>query len=77
MTVHGLCGVVRLCVCAGRIVNEARLRECVFRRGVAPSVRRTAWKFLLGVVSPEATEKQQKEDAVRMEQASVTDSSAV
>ncbi len=45
---------------AGRLVDEQQFRQRVFYSGIAPGVRREAWKFLLGLYSASDTSRERQ-----------------
>ncbi|KAF7645181.1 hypothetical protein LDENG_00208820 [Lucifuga dentata] len=48
----------------GRVQNTERIKELVFRGGITPSLRKEAWKFLLGFYPWNSTAKE-REDILR------------
>ncbi|KAM3863966.1 TBC1 domain family member 17 [Diretmus argenteus] len=49
----------------GRVQNPDRIKELVFRGGITPSLRKEAWKFLLGFYPWNSTAKE-REDILRV-----------
>ncbi|KAM6966162.1 TBC1 domain family member 17 [Tautogolabrus adspersus] len=49
----------------GRVMNPERIKEIVFRGGITPTLRKEAWKFLLGFYPWNSTTKE-REDILRL-----------